>query len=243
MPTEVARRLKVSRASVWRWQQALAASGRRALRKAPRTGRPPRLSETREKQLVEALEAGALAQGYATDLWTLARVGKLIEKISSKRYSESGVWRLIKRLNFSCQRPSGRASKRDEAAIQHGKKKRRPALKNGAKEGRTIVFDEFIDESGVSERPHRVRAWAPRGKTPVLQYSFTWNQLSAVAGVTFWNISFKLVKGAVRAPEIVAFLKNLKRHLAPRKLLIIWDRLQAIAAARSPAVSRAKAAA
>jgi hypothetical protein len=48
-----------------------------------------------------------------------------------------------------------------------------------------------------------------------------------VAGVTFWNIYFKLIQGAVRAPEIVAFLKNLKRHLAPRKLLIIWDRLQA----------------
>ena len=96
--------------------------------------------------------------------------------------------------------------------------------KNCAKQGRTIVF---IDESGVSERPHRVRTWAPRGKTPILQYSFTWNQLSAVAGVTFWNIYFKLVNGAVRAPELVAFLKNLRRHLRGRKLLIIWDRLQA----------------
>ena len=96
--------------------------------------------------------------------------------------------------------------------------------KNCAKQGRTIVF---IDEFGVSERPHRVRTWAPRGKTPILQYSFTWNQLSAVAGVTFWNIYFKLVNGAVRAPELVAFLKNLRRHLRGRKLLIIWDRLQA----------------
>lgn len=79
----------------------------------------------------------------------------------------------------------------------------------------------------MSERPHRVRTWAPRGHTPVLQYSFTWNQLSAVAGVTFRNIYFKLIKGAVRAPECVAFLKSLVRHLAGRKLLIIWDRLQA----------------
>ena len=46
--------------------------------------------------------------------------------------------------------------------------------KNCAKQGRTIVF---IDESGVSERPHRVRTWIFRGKTPILQYSFTWNQL------------------------------------------------------------------
>jgi hypothetical protein len=39
--------------------------------------------------------------------------------------------------------------------------------------------------------------------------------ISSVAGVTFWNIYFKLIKGAVRAPEIVTFLKNLRRHLAP----------------------------
>src|SRR5690242_16771131 len=42
-----------------------------------------------------------------------------------------------------------------------------------------------------------------------------------------WNIYFKLVQGAVRAPEIVAFLKALRRHLGDRKLLIVWDRLQA----------------
>ena len=61
--------------------------------------------------------------------WTLSRVGKLIEKISGKRYSESGVWRLLKGLNFSCLRPSGRAIKRDEQAIRHWKTKRWPTLK------------------------------------------------------------------------------------------------------------------
>ena len=75
--------------------------------------------------------------------------------------------------------------------------------------------------------------WAPKGETPVLQYSFTWKQLSAVAGISFWNIYFKLVQGAVRAPEVVVFLRALRRHLGDRKLLIVWDRLQAH---RSPLV-------
>ncbi len=131
-PAEVARRLGISRTSVWRWQQTLNANGRAALRKAPRTGRPPRLTPTENKQLVAALKAGALAQGYSTDLWTLARVGKLIEEISGQQYSESGVWRLLKSLNFSCQRPSGRAIQRDEAAIRRWKTKRWPALKKTA---------------------------------------------------------------------------------------------------------------
>jgi len=131
-PAEVARRLDVSRTSVGRWQQALRSKRRDPLRQAPRTGRPPRLTDAQKKRLIAALAAGALAQGYATDLWTLARVGKLIEKIGGKRYSESGVWRLLKALNFSCQRPSGRATQRDENAIRHWKKKRWPALKKTA---------------------------------------------------------------------------------------------------------------
>lgn len=131
-PAAVAHRLNVSRTSVWRWQQALRSKRRDALRRTPRTGRPPRLTDAQKKRLIAALEAGALVQGYATDLWTLARVGKLIEKISGKRYSESGTWRLLKALNFSCQRPSGRAIQRDEKAIRHWKKKRWPALKKTA---------------------------------------------------------------------------------------------------------------
>jgi transposase len=128
-PAEVARRLNVSRTSVMRWERALAAGGRRNLRGAPRTGRPPLLSTNDEKRLITALKAGALTQGYSTDLWTLARVGKLIETLTGQRYCESGVWRLLRRLRFSSQRPSGRAAQRDEAAIRQWKTKRWPALK------------------------------------------------------------------------------------------------------------------
>jgi hypothetical protein len=31
----------------------------------------------------------------------------------------------------------------------------------------------------------------PKGQTPVLQYSFTWKQLSAVARISFWSIYFQ----------------------------------------------------
>jgi hypothetical protein len=96
------------------------------------------------------------------------------------------------------------------------------ALKKAQKEGRTIVF---IDESGLSERPHRCRTWAPRGKTPVLQYHFNWKTLSAMAGATWWNFYFRLFPGSIRSPQVVEFLHHLLRHL-PGKLLIIWDGLR-----------------
>src|ERR1700692_3151097 len=78
-----------------------------------------------------------------------------------------------------------------EAATLAGVKKK---AKN---EGRTIVF---IDESGLSERPHRCRTWAPRGQTPVLQYHFNWKMLSAMAGVTWWNFYFRLFPGGDPQP-------------------------------------------
>jgi transposase len=94
--------------------------------------------------------------------------------------------------------------------------------KKAKNQGRIIVF---IDESGLSERPHRCRTWAPRGHTPVLQYHFNWKTLSAMAGVTWWNFYFRLFPGAIKSPQVVEFLEHLMRHL-PGKLLIIWDGLR-----------------
>src|SRR5207245_7934912 len=93
---------------------------------------------------------------------------------------------------------------------------------NAKNEGRTIVF---IDESGLSQRPHRCRTWAPRGQTPVLQYHFNWKTLSAMAGVTWWNFYFRLYPGTIRSPQVIEFLTHLLRHL-PGKLLIVWDGLR-----------------
>jgi transposase len=95
------------------------------------------------------------------------------------------------------------------------------AQKKAQRERRTIVF---IDETGISERPTRVRTWAPIGQTPVLQYSFRWTNLSIVAGITFWRFYFRLFAGAIRGPQFVEFLKALGAQIRG-KLLIIWDGL------------------
>jgi len=95
------------------------------------------------------------------------------------------------------------------------------AKKNAKKQGRVIVF---VDESGLSERPTRVRTWGLKGQTPVIQYSFNWKQLSVMAGVSFYRFYFRLFPGAVRAPQCIEFLKALRKQIR-RKLLIIWDGL------------------
>jgi transposase len=95
--------------------------------------------------------------------------------------------------------------------------------KIAARQGRVIVF---IDESGLSERPCRARTWAPRGQTPVLQYSFSWQQLSVIGGVSLWRFYFRLFAGSIRTPQVIEFLRALQATIR-KKVLIIWDRLQA----------------
>ena len=88
-----------------------------------------RSDEPQRRELMQALRSGALAEGFPTDLWTLPRVGKLIERRFARAYSESQVWRILVSLGFSCQRPSGRALERDETAIKRWKQTRWPVLK------------------------------------------------------------------------------------------------------------------
>lgn len=59
----------------------------------------------------------------------------------------------------------------------------------------------------------------------MLQYHFHWDNLSAIAGVTWWRFYFRLFRGSVRAPQVVWFLRHLLRHI-PGRLLVIWDGLR-----------------
>jgi len=127
--SEVARRLGVHRQSVIRWARQLAQSGRAGLKKAGRAGRKPRLSTAQLKQIEQGLKRGPEALGYATGLWTSGRVRELIEYQCGVRYHEAHVWRILRQLGWSCQRPTGKALERDEEAIRYWKRVRWPRIK------------------------------------------------------------------------------------------------------------------
>jgi hypothetical protein len=79
---------------------------------------------------VRQLKAGALAAGFPTELWTLPRIAQLIEQRFAVRLTQPSVWRLLRALGWSVQRPTGQARQRDEKAIRTWKAKRWPELKN-----------------------------------------------------------------------------------------------------------------
>jgi len=126
----VAQSLDASLSSVVRWAQSFRRNGSRGLDPRPTPGRPCRLSGQQRKRLEQLLLRGARSVGYATDLWTLHRIAKLIEKEFAVVYSASAVWRLlVADLKWSTQKPERRATQRDEAAIEQWKHTTWPQIK------------------------------------------------------------------------------------------------------------------
>ncbi len=128
-PAEVARRVGVTRQSVMRWQRRLESEGFKSLAKVGQRGRRRQLSDAQLAELAKLLKDGAIAAGYANEIWTLPRIAALIESRFGVHLSPVGVWKTLRHMGWSVQRPAKQARQRDEQAIATWKKKRWPALK------------------------------------------------------------------------------------------------------------------
>jgi transposase len=117
--SEVAQELGTTMRSVHRWWRAYQEQGEEALVAIPHPGKPCRLSKRQREGLIQRLLRGAKANGFDTDLWTCPRIAELIERHYGVRYHVDHIPRLMASLNWSCQKPEGRAVERDEKAIQH----------------------------------------------------------------------------------------------------------------------------
>ena len=132
---QAAQAVGVARQTVYTWKALLNEGGIDALRAMPAPGRPARLDEQQLQALGRALLQRPTEHGFGTELWTLKRVGVLIERLYGVKFGQTQIWRILGALGFSVQKPERRALERDEDAVQTWKRKTWPALKKkpGAK--------------------------------------------------------------------------------------------------------------
>jgi putative transposase len=115
--TEIARRLGVTPAAVWKWHKRWLVEGADGLRSKGQPGHPSLLNDAQRAELAEVLRAEPKASGFDGG-WTLARVAAVIRRRFGVVYRyPSVVWSLLHRMGFSVQKPARRAVERDEAAI------------------------------------------------------------------------------------------------------------------------------
>jgi transposase len=131
--SEIGRRLKVCNQTVSRWRGQFLVGGAAAMRQAGCAGRKPLLGSDDRRRLVGLLKRGPEGLGYETPLWTCQRVGHLIESEFGVHYHAGHVWKILRQLKWTVQRPVGRALERDEERIRQWKQERWPAIKKKPK--------------------------------------------------------------------------------------------------------------
>ena len=128
-PSQVARALGVSPAAVSRWKKAYQKGGEAALAARPHPGGKPRLTPAQRRGLARLLLRGPRAQGYSTELWTLPRVAEVIAIHFGVEYHPGHVWKILRAMAWSCQKPESRARERDEEAIRRWRQEDWPRIK------------------------------------------------------------------------------------------------------------------
>jgi transposase len=126
---EVARRLCVTPVAVFKWKTAAEEGGAEALRAIPRPGRPPLVAREHQAALPEILRKGALSYGFSTDLWTIPRIVKVAEAQWGVSFSETAIWRMLKRQGLSWQRPRRQAREKNLIAVRSWRNRSWPRYK------------------------------------------------------------------------------------------------------------------
>ena len=128
-PPEVAATLGCSLSSVYYWDDLKKKKGDAALKPKPVPGRPVKLNESQKRSLTRTLATGAVKNGYSTDLWTLKRISEVIDDRFEISYHPSHVWKILRELGWSCQKPEKQNRERDEKEVKQWKHYQWPHIK------------------------------------------------------------------------------------------------------------------
>src|ERR1700754_709404 len=163
--TTVANVLGVHYKTVARWVREARQPGGVGAR--PRYAATPGLSDVDLRKLARLLAKGAKSHGWHNQLWTAARVARLIERRFGISYHPEHVRKILKRrLGWTSQKPRRRARERNDKEVARWVGDEFPRIVREAFRRRAYIV--LRDESGFFLTPTVRRTLAPRGRTPVL---------------------------------------------------------------------------
>jgi transposase len=116
-PADTAAFLGVHAETVRRWARAHKAAGDGGLAGKPHPGRRPFLTPEQQDEALGWLARRPTEFGFRTDLWTAARVARLIRERFGVAYHPNYLREWLARRGHTPQKPARRAKQRDPAAI------------------------------------------------------------------------------------------------------------------------------
>jgi transposase len=126
---QIAVALGVTQGAVSQWIARGRAGGSDALRNRSRLGATPKLTQQQRESLPDLLKQGAEAHGFVGSVWTQQRIATVIKREFGVSYHVDHIGRLLHSIGWSVQKPTLRASERNDAATLRWRSEKWPALK------------------------------------------------------------------------------------------------------------------
>ena len=148
-------------------------------------------------------------------LWTREAVRLLIQQEYNFIMPIRTVGEYLKRWGFTPQKPE---------KVKAWLEEEFPAIKARARKEHVEIY--WGDETGLCAGDVRCRGSASRGKTPVIQATAKYENLSMVSAITNkGHVHWMIVEGIVTIERFLEFLSSLVKD-AQRKIFLVLDNLE-----------------
>jgi transposase len=208
-PEVVIKSIGFERVCIYRWIAAYRYGGTEALKAKKLDGRPPILSGEQLMKLFSVIANETPEQyKFPFALWTVAIVRDVIKRLFGVKMSEASVWRTLKKLGLTPQRPLRRAYQQKAEAVQRFLNEEYPKIKARAKRRKAAIY--WGDEASIRSDYHSGTTWAPRGETPIVRTTgarFKVNMISAIS--PRGHMRFMVTDAGLNATTFIQFLSRL----------------------------------
>ena len=221
--TTVAAALGVDRVTLYRWLHRYECDGGSGLQRKAGSGRPRKLEELDEDMLRALALKGPLHFGYETDLWTVARLRRVITEEFAMVLSKNTVWRRLRDAGLTYQKPEREYYEIDKEARKKWLRYEVPKIRRCVRKHRGILY--FQDESNVSLTAFLGKTWAPCGETPKAKVTGKRAGIAANSAISSsGHLLFRLLEKRIASQEVIDFLQQMLNHHPQRHLIVVMDR-------------------
>ena len=222
---EIARALGFSRRAIQAWVAAYNRGGLEALPNRPHPGRAPLLSRDQEVRLLERIDAPPRPEDGVCELRG-ADIRRILEKEFEARYSQSGVYKLLHRLDYNDLMPRPQHPDSSPEAQEFFKEivgEHIAAIAEQHPEDVLQVWHQ--DEARFGQQGTLTRVWARRGSRPRRRRQNGRESLYVLtATCAASGAAFGLVMPALNTAVVNQFLQEFSRQLAPGvHAVLLWD--------------------